>query len=280
MSSFTFTTFFDSKINESYFKFVSKSIRDLYTYRFAIANFVNTNLRMRYRRSTLGFVWTVLNPLLTMSVLSLVFSIIFKRDVRVFSIYIFSGLAPYGFINAAVQAGGQSLIHAEGFLKKVYLPKMMFPVITVMTETVNFIFSMVTLYLIGLMLGSELSWRLLLLPLALILTFIFILALVLILSVATVYFRDLTQIVSVLFATLQYTVPIVYPIETIPEQYRIFFYINPLFYYITLYRKIFYNLHVPMTLMDWVIPTSISLVLLAVGMFVLFKRNHDIIYRL
>lgn len=140
MSSISSIKLFDSKINESFLRYLIKNIQDLRVYRYAIANFVRNNLRMRYRRSALGFLWTVLNPLLVMSVISVVFALIYKRDIHTFAIYIFSGLSPWGFINMSVQGGSQSLIHAEGYLKKVYLPKVMFPIISVSTELINFFF--------------------------------------------------------------------------------------------------------------------------------------------
>lgn len=270
---------FDSKVHESFFRFVVKNFKDLIVYRFALANFVATNLRMRYRRSTLGFLWSLLNPLLIMTVISLVFSIIFQRDIKIFAVYIFSGLAPWGFINQAIQGGAQSLVLAEGFLKKVYLPKVMFPIISVTTEAINFLFSLLSLYILALLLGSTISWRLLLLPGAVFLTYIFVLGIVIILSVATVYFRDLTQIVSVLFTALFYTIPVVYPVELIPPQYKAFFLINPLYYYINLFRKVIYGQEA-MTLLDWVIPALIALFCLAIGLFIIMKRDRDIVYRL
>lgn len=279
MSSASVTTSFDSKVNESFIRFVRKNIRDLRIYRHAINNFVVTNLRMRYRRSTLGFLWTLLNPLMVMIVLSVVFSLIFQRDIRTFSVYIFSGMAPWGFINGAIQHGAQSIILSEGYLKKVYLPKVMFPIIYVSSEAVNFVFSLLSLYLLALMLGSPVTWKLALLPFAVLITYLFVLGMAMILSVATVYFRDLTQIVSVLFTALFYAVPIVYPLELIPEQFQMYFKWNPFYYFITMFRHAIVGSEV-MTLLDWAVPLAIAVLTCLVGFYVLMKRDRDIIYRL
>ena len=280
MSSISSTKLFDSKINESLIRYFIKNIQDLRVYRYAITNFVRNNLRMRYRRSTLGFLWTMLNPLLVMSVVSVVFALIYQRDIHTFAIYIFSGLSPWGFINQSIQGGSQSLVHAEGYLKKVYLPKVMFPIISVSTELINFFFSILSLYILALILGSPLTWRLLLLPFAALVTYLFVLGLVMLFSVATVYFRDLTQILSVVFTALFYTIPIVYPIEMIPEQYRIYFQLNPFYYYVQLFRKVFYAYQQPFTVSEWVIPILLAVVSCAVGLYVLMKKDRDIVYRL
>jgi ABC-2 type transport system permease protein/lipopolysaccharide transport system permease protein len=278
--SFSLTSkIFDSKVHDSYFRYALNNLRDLRAFRFALYNFVLNNLRMRYRRSVLGFVWSLLNPLMVMTVISLVFSVIFKQDIRTYAIYIFSGLAPWGFMSGAIQGGAQCLIVSEGFLKKVYLPKLLFPVIFVTTETVNFLFSLVSLYILALILGSPVTWRALLLPLAIIITYFFVLGCVTILSVASVYFRDLTQITTVVFTALFYLVPIIYPIEAIPEKYRILYYLNPFYYFVLLFRKVIYGSQA-MYWHDWGIPLAIAFIVFAVSLFVLMKRDRDIIYRL
>lgn len=271
---------FDSKVHESLVRFIHNNTIDIHVYRFALYNFVINNLKMRYRRSSLGFLWSLLNPLMTMAVISVVFSLIYRQDIRTFSIYIFSGLAPWSFLSATVQAGSMSLVYAEGFLKKVYLPKLLFPLITVSTEAVNFLFSLVSMYILALLLGAPVSWHILLLPLAVLVTFVFALGMVMIISVATVYFRDLTQIVSVVLTMLFYTVPVIYPIEQIPQQFQWVFTINPFFYFIMLFRKVIYYQTQPFTAADWLIPLGIDLLVVLIGFAILMKNDRDIIYRL
>jgi ABC-type polysaccharide/polyol phosphate export permease len=275
----SFINVFDSKTHDSYLRYTAKSLRDIYLYRFALLNFVRNNLRMRYRRSALGFIWSLLNPLLVMGVVSLVFSVIFKQDIRKFAIYIFSGLAPWGFMSGTIQGGCMSLVYAEGYLKKLYVPKLLFPMITVTTEAMNFFFSIVSLYILALLLGFHIQISILLLPFAVLITYLFILGSVILMSVATVYFRDLAQIVTVIFAALFYLVPILYPMETIPERFRAYFYFNPFLYFIVLFRKVIYG-EPQMVWSDWVIPVVISLLVLAFGMYILMRRDRDIIYRL
>ena len=98
MSSESLVKVFDSRDRDSFTRYLLNAVAEIKIYRFALSNFVINNLRMRYRRSVLGFVWSLLNPLLVMMVISVVFSLIFKQEIRTFSLYIFSGLAPWGIL--------------------------------------------------------------------------------------------------------------------------------------------------------------------------------------
>jgi ABC-2 type transport system permease protein/lipopolysaccharide transport system permease protein len=256
-----------------------KILRELKIYRFALINFIVNNLRTRYRRSTLGFLWSLLNPLLMMTVISVVFSVIFQQDLKTFSVFIFSGLAPWWFISGALIGGCQTIINAEGFLKKVYLPKVLFPIITVTTETINFFFTIISLCILSLVLGFRLSWSIFFLPVVIIITYIFNLGLNILVSVSTVYFRDLTQILQVLLQALFYLVPIVYPIEALPERYRVYFLYNPFYYFIILFRKVIYG-EPAITVLDWLTTSALAIIVLLSGLLLLMKYDRDLIYRL
>ncbi len=279
MGSDTLITVYDSRASQSFPRYLINNVREVYRFRHALGNFVVNNLRMRYRRSVLGFLWSLLNPLLVMTVISIVFSLIFKQNIKTFSVYIFSGLAPWQYLNACIFAGCQTIINAEGFLKKVYLPKSLFPLVTVTTETANFFFSIVSLFLLGIILGFHIPWTVGYLPIAIAIAFIFNLGWALLFGVITVYFRDLTQIVVVGLQALFYITPIIYPIESIPAQFHILFYINPFYYFITLFRKIIYGTPA-LSLIDWALPLALAIILLVLGLFVVMLRDKDLIYRL
>jgi ABC-type polysaccharide/polyol phosphate export permease len=255
-----------------------RTLSDLFRFRFAFRNFVVNGIRIRYRRSNLGFLWTLLNPLLTMTVMSICFSYVFKQDIKQFSIFLFSGLAPFNFLSAAITNSTTSIVYAESYLKKIYVPKTLFTLITVSIEAVNFSFSITALYLLALLLGAELTWSILLLPFVLVLMFIFSLGVGLLLAVTFVYFRDIAHFVQVIFTALFYLTPILYPPESIPEQLKSIFMLNPLSCFVTLSRKVI--LGSPMTGMDWIVPAVISVIALLIGFLVLYKNDKDIIFRL
>ena len=270
---------YDSEEHSSLARFIGKSMRDVYKFRFALRNFVVNQLRTRYRKSFLGFLWSLLNPLMFMVVLAVVFATAFKQDMRTYGIYIFSGLIPWLFISQSILAGGQVFINAEGFLKKVYVPKLLFPLALVLTETVNFFFSLVGLYIFALALGSPLRWTMALLPLVILITFLFNLGCVIIIGIGTIYFRDLSHITVIVFQALFYLVPIIYQIDMFPESARKLFYLNPFYYFINLFRVVIYG-QPAMTWADWLIPLGLALGILLLGLIVLKLRDREIVYRL
>jgi ABC-type polysaccharide/polyol phosphate export permease len=261
--------------------FLSRTLRELIIYRYVIYNLVSANLRARYRRSVFGFLWSLLNPLFTMVIMGIVFSTIFNNRLENYSVYLFSGLLPWALILNSVMNGAMTLVLAERYLKKVYVPKLIFPLVTVGVEVVNFLLSLVSLFAVALFLGARISLALLTLPLALILTALFILGLVLIISIITVYFRDMSHIVQITFTGLFYLTPIVYPVELIAGNRPLFMFIklNPFVYFIQLFHEIIYRANIPQASL-WLICLVLTLASLFAGLFLYTAKDKDVIYRL
>ncbi len=277
----THLSIFDSTEHRGIKNILTRYFRDIVTYRYAIYNFISSNLRARYRRSALGFLWTLLNPLFTMGILAVVFSTIFQSSVKNFSIYIFSGLLPWTLISNSMISGSMSLVYGEGYLKKVYVPKFLFPLVTVGVEVVNFLLSLISLFFVALLLGAKVSWGLLALPFALLLTALFILGLVLIVSILTVYFRDLFHITQISFTALFYLTPIVYPFELISKSHLLLIVIrlNPFFHFVKLFQVIIYQAQFP-DISQWLLCLGLTTVSLILGFIVFSSREKDVIYRL
>lgn len=268
-----------AQANPSFFTFTFRTLNELRFVKFALASFVINNLRRRYQRSFLGFAWSLLNPLLMMIVLTAVFSILFHRDPRTFSIYVFTGMLPWIFISDSITMGSLSITSAEGFMKKVYIPKIFFPLVAVTTEVINFGLSLISMMFLALFVGLKLHWTLMLLPFAIGLTYLYTFGIVLALALATVYFRDLTHLVRVVLQSFFYLIPIVYPVSAIPEKYAAFFLANPFSQFINLYRQIVFNGVWP-TWEEWAIPCALTAGALFIGFYVLKKWEKDIIFRL
>lgn len=270
---------FDTTENQGTKNFLVRNFRDLFTYRFVLYNLISTNLRARYRRSTIGFLWTLINPLFTMTILAVVFSTIYKLPFADFGVYIFSGLLPWNLILNSILNGSMSLIAAEGYLKKVYVPKIIFPIATVGVEAANFLFSLVSLFLLAVFLGARASWGLLFLPLALMLTLLFILGIILVVAIITVYFRDLFHILQIVFVGLFYLVPIVYKKEFFGSNLLIVLQLNPFFYFIQLFQQSIYEAKIPDASL-WLTCSILMIVSLTVGLLVFKLKEKDVIYRL
>ncbi len=276
-SRFAVTHDWDAK--ETYFQYGTRMCRELWAFRFALSKLITNNLRSRYRGSLLGFLWSLLNPLMSMLVITCIFALIFNCEVRQFAPHIFSALLPWAFISTSLEKGAASLVASENMLKTIYTPKVMFPLVYIGTEACNFLFCVVAFFIIGLFLGFQPSLAIVMLPLAVAITGMFCLGLTMVLSVATVYFRDLSHILNILLSLMFYMLPILYPVTKIPEAYRWIIYYNPFYCFISLYQSI---------LRDGIFPSgsqliaafSLAILSLAVGLFVLKTKENNLVFRL
>lgn len=268
-----------SDARESFIQYSFRTFKDLWSFRYAITAMVANNLRSRYRRSILGFLWSLLNPLLSMVIITCVFAMIWGCDIREFAPHIFSGLLPWTLIATSLERGSQSLVSYEGLLRKIYAPKAMFPLVVIGTEAVNFFFCVIAFYIIGIFLGFTPSLAILMLPVVLGITCIMCLGLTLMLSVATVYFRDLSHIISISLSAGFYLLPILYPISMIPEPYRGFIYFNPFYHFIVLYRNILKDGILPSS-SDFVLISLLTVGTLFLGLAFLNAKEKNIIFRL
>lgn len=261
--------------------FLRHTARDLVKYRYAIYNFISSNLRARYRRSVLGFFWSLLNPLFTMIIISVVFSSIFNSSLANFSIYIFSGLLPWSMIFNGMVNGTNTLILSERYLKKIYIPKLLFPIVVVSVEVVNFTLSLFSLFIVAVVLGARVSWALISLPLALLLTAAFLLGMVMIVSMVNVYFRDLFHMVQVGMTGLFYLTPIVYPLEFVPQGSLLYYVLtmNPVLYFVELFHSIIYRAEFP-SFEAWVICVGLTLLSMFLGLQIFSLKEKSVIYRL
>lgn len=264
---------------ESFFSFAKRTLLELTNIKFALASFVVNNLRRRYRRSVLGFAWSLLNPIMTMVVMTAVFAMLFHQDPRSFGVYVFTGLLPWSFFNDSVLAGSGSITGAESFLKKVYIPKLFFPLVTVSTEGANFAFSFIALVLLSTVLGSHLNWAIFMVVPIFALLFLFAFSCALFFSIATVYFRDLAHILRVGLGALFYTVPIVYPTTVVPQQYRFLYDYHPIARFAELFRISVCEGKVP-GFDVWLAPLVATSLIFVIALYTLKKTERDIIFRL
>lgn len=270
---------FDASNNGSMFEFILRNIREIYIFRFAFLNIISSNLSSRYRRSTFGFFWSLLNPLFTMGIMAIVFSSLYKLPFGEFSIYLFSGQLPWNLITASLQGGSMSIITNESYLKKVYIPKLLFPLVTLGVELVNFLFSLLSLFVLALLFGAVLGWSLFLLPAALLLLTLFLFGLNMIISVVTVYFRDFSHILQIGLLGLFYLTPILYPVSYVSQTLFDFIRLNPFYYFINLFHLIIYDASQPV-FFDWLPCIIFTFISIVIGMIVFQKKENDLIYRL
>lgn len=210
----------------------------LMKYRALLLRLVQRDLKVKYRRSVLGYLWSLLNPLLMMVVMSLVFSFMFRFDIPNYPIYLITGQIVFTFFSEATTMAMGSIIGNVSLIKKVYVPKYIFPISRVLSCFVTLLFSLVAVVIVMIATGTPLTPAILLFPLPLAYVLLFSMGVGLILSVLAVYFRDTTHLYGVLTTAWMYLTPIFYPIESIPDAIQPLIRANPLFLFIDCFREL------------------------------------------
>lgn len=242
-------------------------------------NFASQELKVKYKRSVLGFLWSLLNPILTMTVTSVVFAAVMRFKLNNFVVFIYSGLLPWGFIAISMEGATNSLINAEGYIKKIYLPKLIFPIAGVLSNFINMLLSMAALFIILLFIGVKVRLPLLFLPVSFVLVFIATAGIAMLLSTVAVFFRDIRHIIGVVTGALFYLTPILYPLKYIPTQFVSYIELNPFYYLIQLFRDpIYYGILPPLSTV--LTATGISIVSISVGIAVFSRFENNFVYRL
>lgn len=252
---------------------------ELYSTRDVIQQLIAQQLILRYRRTAMGYLWTLINPLLMMTVMALVFSAIFKADLKTFTIFLFTGMVPWNFFNSVVTQSALSFISNEGLIKKIYLPKLIFPLSLTIALFIDNILSFVVLFVLILLLGVPLSGAIFFIPIAYALLFILAFGVSLIVSTASVFFRDLQYILGIVMQGLFFLTPILYKPEALAGKVTWLVALNPLVPFIELFRAPLYMAEMPS--MDAIVRSFlIAAAVFALGLLVFRRRQKDIVFRL
>jgi ABC-type polysaccharide/polyol phosphate export permease len=226
-------TIYDS--SRSRWAIVEEAI-ELFRYRDLLWSLAHRDLTIRYKRSTLGFLWTMLNPLLTMLVLTIVFSNLFRFQIPHYPVYLLSGMLLYNFFQWSTSQAIHSIIWGGGLMSKIYLPKTIFVAAACLVSLINLLLAMIPLALIIILSHCSFSPALLFLPVSIALAFIFALGIGLIVATLAVFFADIADIYNVSLTVLTYLTPLFYPISVVPKKYLVLIYINPMYYFVELFR--------------------------------------------
>lgn len=251
----------------------------LIQYRELVYQLVARSIKVRYKRSVLGVAWTMLNPLFTMLVMSLVFSTLFRFQIPRYPVYVLSGIIAWSFFSSSTQLGLAEMISSGHLIGKIYLPKSTFIVSAVVTSLVNLSLSLVPLFFVMLIQHSPFTASLLILPVSILILFCFSLGVCFIVSTAAVYFADIVPIYEVLLVIIMYATPIMYPKEIIPEHWRFIINLNPMVHILQLFRQPLFEGTLP-PINEFVISTIIAIGTLLFGWYLFTKRINDYAYRI
>lgn len=245
-------------------------------YRPLLKELVRRDLKVKYRRSFLGYVWSLLNPLLMMCVMSYVFSEIFKSSIPNFPLYLISGQTLWNFFNESTNTSMYSVIQNGSLIKKVYIPKFIFPISRVLSSFVTMSFSLIAIVIVIIFTKATVYWTILLFWIPLAFLFVFCCGIGLVLAALSVYFRDITHLYSVLTLAWMYATPVFYDVSILPENVRETIGINPMYYFITFFRSLVLYGQIPAWDV-WVFCFFSSLIVLAIGLLTFKKLQRNFI---
>lgn len=234
---------------------------------------VKRDIKKKYYKSALGVVWTVLNPLLSMLVMTFIFSALFRRNIENFPIYLLCGQTMFRFINGAGRQGLTAILGNAGYIRAIYIPKYIFVLSKVVESFVDFMFSLIALVIVMIITGAPFTPYLLFLPVVFVLAFMFALGFALIMATYGTFLRDLQHLYGIFSTLWMYLSALFYPITIVPAAYRFVFDINPMIHYIRLMRSICYEGAIPSE-KTLVIATCFSVLVLILGISV-FKSKED-----
>ena len=166
-------------------------------YRYLLGNLISRDLKVKYRRSSLGFLWSILNPLLMMLVVTTVFQYVMKFDtsqISDFTIFYLTGSLIYNFVSEATSTALTSVVASSALIKKVYIPKYLFPLEKTLFSFVNMLLSLIALVIMLIVRRTPITWTVLLFPIPLLYTLIFCIGFGLILATLNVFFRDIAHL--------------------------------------------------------------------------------------
>jgi ABC-type polysaccharide/polyol phosphate export permease len=246
--------------------------RDTYQYRELIWALALKELKIRYKRSVLGFLWALLNPLLQMIVLALVFSTVMRIPIPHYAVFLISVLLPWTFFAQSLSYAADSIVGNADLIKKVRVPKIVFPVAALTSNMINFLLSLISLVFIVLVLRHPFYLTWLYLPIPLLALTLFTLGATFFFAALNVYYRDVTHILQILLQIWFYVTPIIYPIE-IFGKYQWLLKLNPVIFALNGFRMGVYAGKLP-SAQSVMASFVCGLVALVIG-YAIFRKTQD-----
>ncbi len=248
-------------------------LQELYNYRELVKNLVVRDLKLRYRSSVLGFLWCLVNPLLMMGVFTLVFTVLLtNNNIEHFPVFILIGILAWNLHSTALVGSINSVVGGAQLIQKVYFPREVLPIATVLSNTVNFLLSLIALFALVLIFQIQLTATLIFLPLVILVQVIFTVGIALFLSALNVFYRDTASIMETMMLAWFFLTPIFYRIEDVfPAYSRLMYILNPLASIIAAYRDILY--YGTMSNLDFFSRTAVTALVVLVLGYLFFIRS-------
>lgn len=252
-------------------------IQTFYNYRELLWEFVKKDIKLKYRNSFLGILWSMINPLLTMIVLTFIFSNIFKNSIPNFPVYCLIGRLIYSFFSQATNQCMKAIVRKSALIKKIYVPMSLYLLSNSISAFITFLISLIPLVLVMIVTKIKLQWMIALVIFPIISIFMISLGVGLILSVINVFFRDIEHLYSVILMIIMYMSAIFYSPTIISPEKLYILKLNPLYSVISVSRDCL--LYGQMTSKsDWILCSIYPIILLIIGVIVFNKKQDKFIY--
>ncbi len=247
----------------------------LIKYRELVRNLVARDLKARYKNSVLGFFWCLLNPLLMMAVFTVVFTILMPNDIPKYPVFLLSALLPWNFFSRAVTDSIDSIVGNAHLIKKVYFPREVLPLSTVLSNLVDFLLTLIVLFAVLFAFRVKLTIWALLLPAIILIQVIFTLGLSLFFAALNVFYRDTKIIMETVMLAWFFLTPIFYRIEDLLPRYaRLMYWVNPMASLVSSYRVILYSGAPPA--FDFLARTFVTALAILVVGYLFFGRYSSV----
>lgn len=254
-------------------------VQELFRYRNLLFQMIARNIKTRYKRSVLGVLWTLLNPLLMMMVLTFVFSEVFRFSTRHYATYALAGLVLWNFFGQTTSGAMSELIWGGSLMNRIYLPRAVFAATALGTGLVNLLLSLIPLFVIMLVTGVPIRPAILFLPVPILLTAMFAMGVALFLSTLAVYFADVLEMYQIVLMAWMYLTPIIYPKDVVPARFKLLLNLNPMYHLLETFRAPLYEgwFAGPKTLAA---ATMVATLTLAAGWWFFARKADELAYRI
>ena len=265
---------------------IKKIINSLKKYKFLLNQLIIRDFKVKYKRSVLGVLWSILYPLLMMSVMALVFSNMFKFNMEGvnYLVYLMSGLLIFNYFSEATNSSLVSIVGNFSLINKVYMPKYIFPLAKCLFAGINFLFTLIPFFLIIFLSGDAsagtkctLNIWYLYLPYVFLCTLMFTIGISYILSTVTVFLRDVIYIWGILLTIINYFTPVFYSISILPKTLQSIFKLNPLYLFINSVREVVLFGNGP-TFTNFIALFLTGFITMVIGMFIFRKKQDKFVY--
>ncbi|MBX2811812.1 MAG: ABC transporter permease [Myxococcales bacterium] len=249
-------------------------IQNIVRYRYVLHNFVVRDMKVKYRGTVFGYLWSLLEPLSFVGIYWFVFVVIAKRGGPEYPLQVVLGILPFQFFSLVVSGGAGALVGDAPLIRRVYLPREIFVVGQLVSQMVVLLLSLIVVVPFMFMHGALPGWRLVGLPVGLFLLSLYALGIALVLSCLQAVYRDVSYVLRVVLRLALYVTPVIYTLDMVPLNIRGAYLLNPLVIYISLIRSSVMNQSYPFDVSVFVYGVACAIISLWFGSW-LFRQWID-----